>query len=136
MGNTTKKVRRVSVYTANNLYNYIPSLLELPDIKCGEFKEKFLILIKGLITDIENINNPDPLKPMLYQQNIHIKNATEVLRAMIKCFHCIIEKINDKNNVYDCISIQPPIEEDATEPVVNSLDSLNILMDTFNLDNR
>jgi hypothetical protein len=134
MRNTVKNVKNGSLHTANKLYNYIPTLLELPDIKCGEFKEKFLILIKDLRTDINNINNPDPLTPMLYEQNIHIKNATEVIRAMIDCFHCILKKINDKNNDYDCNIIKPP-QENTIDPVVNSTDSFNILIDTFKLNN-
>ena len=133
MRNTVKNVKNGSMYTANKLYNYMPTLLELPDIKCGEFKEKFLILIKDLITDINNINNP--LTPMLYEQNIHIKNAAEVIRAMIDCFHCIVKKINDKNNIYDCNSINPLPQEDTTESEVNPLDSFNVLIDTFKLSN-
>ena len=129
----SKKTRDISINKSNMIYNYIPTLLELPDIKCYEFKEKFIILIRDLIQDINNINNKDPSIAMLYEQDIHIKNANEVLRAMIDCFHCIVNKIKDKNNNYDC---NKSSEENTSNPVVNLPDSLNILRQTFNLESR
>ena len=131
--NEAKKTRGISINKSDMIYNYIPTLLELPDIKCYEFKEKFVILIRDLIQDINNINNKDPSIAMLYEQDIHIKNANEVLRAMIDCFHCIVNKIKDKNNNYYC---NKSSEENTSNPLVNLPDSLNILRQTFSLESR
>jgi len=131
-----KKTKDIAINTADMLYNYIPTLLELDDVKCCEFAEKFAILIKGLLTDISNINNEDLSITMLYDENIHIKNANEVLRAMIACFHCIIKQINkineinDKDNDYDCNKSQQKNIEASIEP----LDSLKILRETFQIN--
>ena len=131
-----KKTKDISINTADMLYNYIPTLLELDDVKCCEFAEKFKILIEGLLTDIRNINNEDLSITMLYDENIHIKNANEVLRAMIACFHCIIKQINeineinDKDNDYDCNKSQQKNIEASIEP----LDSLKILRETFQIN--
>jgi hypothetical protein len=118
--------------TANNLYIYMPSLLELPDIQCGEFKEKLSILLKGLLEDIKNINNPDQNTPMLYEKNIHLKNAMDFVRAVFACIYCLMKKIKDENNTEDCHKI--PLEN-TTQEVVNSKHSLNVLLETFNLSN-
>ena len=82
--------------------NVTLSLLELHDVKCGEFKEKFKKLINDLLTDINNIN--DPNTKMLYESGVHLNNAQEVIRAMVACFNCILKKIEDENNTTDCIN--------------------------------
>lgn len=73
---------------------------------------------------------------MLYDQNIHIKNANEVLRAILDCFNCIIEKNerminsnnydNDSDNNDNCI--EPPVNSNE-----NPSDIWNIFTDTFTL---
>lgn len=132
MNNTYTKVNNGVNYTVNKLYSYTPTLLELPDIQCGEFKEKLTILIKGLLDDIGNINNPDPYTPMLYEKNIHLKNAMDFIRAVFSCIYCIIKKIKDENNTENCY--KNPIENTQQE-VINPQQSLNVLLDTFNLSN-
>jgi hypothetical protein len=119
---------RYDVYVGNGLYSLIPTLLELPDIKCGEFKEKIKKLIDDLLIDIENIN--DPSKKMLYDDNVHLKNAREVIRAMFACFNCILQKIKDENNTVKCI--EDP-ETNQEQPIANISESLGILQQTFNL---
>jgi hypothetical protein len=115
-------------YVGNGLYSLIPTLLELPDIKCGEIEEKFRKLIEDLLTDIHNIN--DPTKKMLYDDNVHLKNAREVIQAMFACFNCIIQKIKDENITGDCIEV-PETNPEGT--IVNISKSLNILQQTFGL---
>ena len=119
---------RYDGYAGNGLYSLIPTLLELPDIKCGEFKEKIKKLIDDLITDIENIN--DPTKKMLYDDNVHLKNAREVIRAMFACFNCILQKIKDENNTVNCIEVP---ETNPEQPIAGISESLGILQQTFNL---
>jgi hypothetical protein len=119
-----------------SIYNYIPTLLELPDIKCHNFTEKFKTLIEGLLTDIGNINNDDPSISMLYEKNTHIKNANEVLRAMIDCIYCIvnnIRRINDNNDNVDIYDCNQTHSENIPETNVNSDNSMNILKDTFKI---
>lgn len=132
VNNTYTKVNDGVNYNVNKLYSYTPTLLELPDIQCGEFKEKLTILIKGLLDDISNINNPDPYTPMLYEKNIHLKNAMDFIRAVFSCIYCIIKKIKDENNTENCY--KDPIEN-TPQDVINPQQSLNILLDTFNLSN-
>ena len=92
---------------------YTPSLLELQDIKCGDFKEKFKILIDDLEKDINNINNPQA--KMLYDTGVHINNAREVVRAMVACFECIHKKIMNDEYVKDCIEDNNPTDDDENE---------------------
>jgi len=119
---------RYDGYAVNGLYSLIPTLLELPDIKCGEFKEKIKKLIDDLITDIENIN--DPTKKMLYDDNVHLKNVREVIRAMFACFNCILQKIKDENNTVVCIEVP---ETNPDQPIASISESLDILRQTFKL---
>jgi hypothetical protein len=90
------------------------------------------ILINGLVKDIENINNPEPNIPMLYEEDIHLKNAKSVIRAIFACIYCILEKINNENNTEKCYK---NLLENTTQEIVNYRDSLNVLIDTFNLSN-
>jgi hypothetical protein len=115
-------------YVSNGLYSLIPTLLELPDIKCGEIEEKFRKLIEDLLTDIHNIN--DPSKKMLYDDNVHLKNAREVIQAMFACFNCIIQKIKDENITGNCIEVP---ETNPEGSIANISKSLNILQQTFGL---
>ena len=115
-------------YVGNGLYSLIPTLLELPDIKCGEIEEKFRKLIEDLLTDIHNIN--DPSKKMLYDDNVHLKNAREVIQAMFACFNCIIQKIKDENITGNCIEVP---ETNSEGSIANISKSLNILQQTFGL---
>ena len=125
---TFNRDRRYDGYAVNGLYSLIPTLLELPDIKCGEFKEKIKKLIDDLITDIENIN--DSTKKMLYDDNVHLKNAREVIRAMFACFNCILQKIKDENNTVACIEVP---ETNSDQPITSISESLDILRQTFKL---
>lgn len=125
---TFNKDGKYDGYAGNALYHLIPTLLELPDIKCGEFKQKFKKLIDDLQTDINNINNPN--EKMLYDDDIHLKNAREVIRAVFACINCILKKIRDENITVDCIEVP---ETDTENPVVDMNKSLSILKQTFNL---
>ena len=125
---TFNKDGKYDGYVGNAMYHLIPTLLELPDIKCGEFREKFNKLIDDLVSDINNIN--DPSKKMLYDDNIHLKNAREVIRAMFACFNCILQKIKDENNTVNCIEKS---ETNLENPILNMSKSLGILQQTFNL---
>ena len=125
---TFNKDGRYDGYVSKSVYSIIPTLLELPDIKCGEFRQKFNKLIDDLITDINNINNPN--EKMLYDDDIHLKNASEVIRAMVACFDCILKKINDKTFTEDCIQLP---ETDQENPIVDINNNLSILKQTFNL---
>jgi hypothetical protein len=124
---TFNKDGKYDGYVGNAMYHLIPTLLELPDIKCGEFREKFNKLIDDLVSDINNIN--DPSKKMLYDDNIHLKNAREVIRAMFACFNCILQKIKDENNTVNCIEKS---ETNLENPILNMSKSLGILQQTFN----
>jgi hypothetical protein len=139
---TFNKDRRYDGYVSNALYHLIPTLLELPDIKCGEFEQKFKKLIDDLQTDIKNINKPN--EKMLYDDDVHLKNAREVIRAIFACIDCILKKIKDENITGDCIENPETYTEnpetytenpetDTENPVVDTNKSLSILQQTFSL---
>ena len=125
---TFNKDGKYDGYVSKSLYSIIPTLLELPDIKCGEFRQKFNKLIYDLITDINNINNPG--EKMLYHDDIHIKNAREVIRAVFACFDCILKKIKDETLTENCIQLP---ETDEENPLVDINKNLSILQQTFNI---
>ena len=125
---TFNKDGKYDGYVSKSLYSIIPTLLELPDIKCGEFRQKFNKLIDDLITDINNINNPS--EKMLYHDDIHIKNAREVIRAVFACFDCILKKIKDETLTENCIQLP---ETDEENPLVDINKNLSILQQTFNI---
>ena len=121
---TVKKV-------SSSLYSLIPTLLELDDVVCGEFKKMFKKLIVDLITDITNINNDEP---MLYEKNIHHLNAINVIRAFNACIYCLINKLKGDgifNGPYvkECTEIP----EDTEDSYVESGNIVSVLQDTFNI---
>ena len=67
---------------------------------------------------------------MLYDDDVHLKNAREVIRAVFACIDCILKKIKDENITVDCIEVP---ETDTENPVVDMNKSLSILKQTFNL---
>lgn len=121
---TVKKV-------SSGLYSLIPTLLELDDVVCGEFKKMFAKLIEDLIIDINNINSN---VPMLYEKNIHHLNAINVLRAFNACIYCLINKLKGDgifNGPYvkECTEIPEDTEDSYVEPD----NIVSVLQDTFNI---
>ena len=116
---------------SSSLYSLIPTLLELDDVVCGEFKKMFKKLIVDLITDITNINNDEP---MLYEKNIHHLNAINVIRAFNACIYCLINKLKGDGifsgpYVKECTEIP----EDTEDSYLESDNIVSVLQDTFNI---
>jgi len=121
---TVKKV-------SSSLYSLIPTLLELDDVVCGEFKKMFKKLIDDLIIDINNINNN---VPMLYEKNIHHLNAINVIRAFNACIYCLINKLKGDgifNGPYVKECTENP--EDNEDLYVETDNIVSVLQDTFNI---
>lgn len=116
---------------SSSLYSLIPTLLELDDVVCGEFKKMFKKLIVDLITDITNINNDEP---MLYEKNIHHLNAINVIRVFNACIYCLINKLKGDgifNGPY--VKECSEIPEDTEDSYVESGNIVSVLQDTFNI---
>jgi len=121
-----KGVKNIS----SGLYKLIPTLLEMDDVVCGEFKIMFKKLIVDLITDINNINNKEA---MLYEKNIHNLNAINVIRAFNACIQCLINKINGYEPLSkECTEKPEENEETYTEP--NNI--ISVLQETFNINKQ
>lgn len=119
--------------TSSSLYRLIPTLLELDDVVCGEFKKMFKKLIDDLIIDINNINSN---VPMLYEKNIHHLNAINVIRAFNACIYCLINKLKGEgifNGPYINDCTQNP--EDNEDSYVETDNIVSVLQDTFNITN-
>lgn len=116
---------------SSSLYKLIPTLLELDDVVCGEFKKMFKKLIDDLIIDINNINSN---VPMLYEKNIHHLNAINVIRAFNACIYCLINKLKGEgifNGPYINDCTQNP--EDNEDSYVETDNIVSVLQDTFNI---
>jgi hypothetical protein len=116
---------------SSGLYKLIPTLLELDDVVCGEFKKMFKKLISDLIIDINNINSN---VPMLYEKNIHHLNAINVIRSFNECIYCLINKLKGGgifNGSYmkDCVENPEDDEDTYVEPDA----IVSVLQDTFNI---
>jgi hypothetical protein len=113
-----------------------PSLLEIPNEKCHNFKKLFEKLIKDLVKDINNINNPRAI--MLYETNNHLINARNVLLSMYDCINCIENNLLNDKYIKCSDNIDEEIYDEITKSVFwetfrikNKDDEINISDDNF-----
>lgn len=94
-----KPPTKSSIPNINDMPSYlVPSLLEEPEVKCGEFEKMVDILIHDIEEEINSIRKNN--NPVNTEQ--HIKNTKNVVLSMYSCINCVIENIRN-NEPTDCL---------------------------------
>ena len=109
--NTQYKSQTKSILpNINDVSSYfIPSLLEEPEVKCGEFEKMVDIFIHDLEEEINNIHkNKNPVNTPQ-----HIKNTKNVILSMYSCINCVIDNIHNDEPT-DCFK---NVDEENTQPI-------------------
>jgi hypothetical protein len=101
---------------------FIPSLLEEPEVKCGEFENMVDIFIHDLEEEINNI--PKNKNPVNTPQ--HIKNTKNVILSMYSCINCVIDNIH-KDEPTDCFK---NVDEETTQSIPQVSETTYTLYDS------